>query len=239
MRRLPLIALIASLPFLSGCLSSLTLDKVNETTTTTLPDKLFRVENAAVITNNQLYILCEGSLANPKRANKAIATNRFELTYPLQRIQVTTGHYTSTNQFSYGVLMVPRSAIHTASSTNHISASVSKTIFVAATVTVPDGSNIWDYAGNYRSLSPMAPTIYPINDLRSTYHYDWPPPMVFIYVDPAAKQDFTVIQIEQVKVDSGRNYGYYFLLPLTVPLDIATLPIQIPFILLLMHSINC
>lgn len=50
--------------------------------------------------------------------------------------------------------------------------------------------------------------------------------MEFVYVDPTMKQAYTVIYVDQVRVTTTKHNGYNFLLPLTVPADIATFPIQ-------------
>jgi len=232
MKLIARVVLLALLPFLSGCLTSNTMDAVNATSSKTLPDRLFHVEKAVVTKDNQLCILFEGALTN------SLQKSRFTLTAPLGQIQVSSGNYTSTNKIVYGVLRVPRSAIRQGWVQENLPAD-SKAIQVSSTVVIPDGSNLWDYVESYKPLPDSAPTLYPIDDLRGTNHYDWPVPMEFIYVDSSTNQAFTIMQVDQVKVESGKHYGYYILLPLTIPVDIATLPVQIPFILLMMGSIKC
>ncbi|HXE43349.1 MAG TPA: hypothetical protein VN516_10020, partial [Candidatus Baltobacteraceae bacterium] len=49
----------------------------------------------------------------------------------------------------------------------------------------------------------------------------------FVYVDASSKQKYTIIRVEKVTVADNWHKGYYCLLPLTIPLDIATSPFQL------------
>ncbi len=235
MKRIVPVVLFAFLPLLSGCLTSRTLDAVNTRTSKTLGDVVDHVEKAAITKDGQLYIFFEGNMTNSAQRG------RFILTFPLAQIHVHTENYpaSSTNKIICGSINVPRSAIKTNANAQESLGAIFKAVPVGSPITYPDGSNLWDFVEAYKLLPNTTQTLYPIKDLRSTNHYDWPAPMEFVYVDASAKQAFTFIYVDRVTVWSAKNKGYYLLLPLTIPLDIATIPIQIPFILLMMGSINC
>jgi len=84
------------------------------------------------------------------------------------------------------------------------------------------------YAEFAKLLPNTTRTIYPL--LRyygGTSKIDRGLAMEFVYVDPTVEHAFTVIQVEQATVTTTNHYGYYCLVPLTVPADIVTSPYQL------------
>src|SRR6266478_7446710 len=227
--------LLAILPFLSGCITSLTMDSANTRTFKTLPDAVDRIEKASITRNNELLILVEARLTN------SLQPGQYTLAVPLTEIKANTDHYPlgTTNIIKYGSLRLPRSRVLGGWATSEAAAEGQKAVPVGPPIIISEGNNVWSDVGRYKVLPGADQTIYQITDLRPTNRYDQPGPMVFIYVDGRSDRAFSFIQVEPFTYWTAKHSEKLWLLPLTIPLDLATIPVQIPFILLMMSSIKC
>lgn len=224
--------MLAILPFLSGCLTSLTMDSANTRTFKTLPDAVDRIEKASITRDNELLIFIEARMTNsPQRG-------QYTLAVPLSGIKVSTDHYPlgSTNIINYGSLRLPRNRVLEGWAAKEGAAVGQKSVPVGPPIVLPEGGNLWSDVGKYKVLPGADQTIYQITDLRSTNRYDRPAPMVFIYVDVRSDRAFSFLQVEPVTYWTAKHSEKLWLLPLTIPLDLATIPVQMPFILLMLNS---
>src|SRR6266478_2357580 len=227
--------LLAILPFLSGCITSLTMDSANTRTFKTLPDAVDRIEKASITRENELLIFIEARMTNsPQRG-------QYTLIVPLAGIKVSTNQYPSdsTNLIIVGSLRLPRNRVLEGWAAKEGLSENQKAVPVGPPIILPEGGNLWSGVGKYKVLPGADQTIYQITELRSTNQYDQPGPMVFIYVDARSDRAFSFLQVEPFTYWTAKHSEKLWLLPLTIPLDLATIPVQIPFILLMMSSIKC
>jgi len=207
---------LAFLPFVSGCLTSSALKAVKTPTTQTLCDSAARVEKAAVVRDEQLHIYFYGGLDN--LAQKGQLT----LVIPLAQFRTNIMSANSIRDIRdmYGTLHVSHEAIH-AGWQEHLGDD-SKLIPVKS-ISLRPGCFIWQYADDFKLLPSAAQTLYLINpapvDLGGG-------PIEFVYVDASIGRPFIDIIVDRTTVTKNEHKGYYALLPLTVPLDVATAPLQ-------------
>jgi hypothetical protein len=219
-------------PLLAGCITSHTLDAVNQPTTQTLSDRVSHIEKVVVSKDNQLLILLDGHLANSWQAS------RFTLVVPLAQIQTNAmiGLSSATNGVTFGILNVSRNAIHADWVLSKNSDDYEEAVPVGAQIPTPTEFRFnwygWEvpqaFANSAKLLPNTTRTLYPIEEYRDLNGIERPTKIEFIYVDATARQAYTIIAVDQATITIKTHKGYYCLLPLTVPLDIATLPVQIP-----------
>ncbi|HEY3932699.1 MAG TPA: hypothetical protein VGM58_10065 [Verrucomicrobiae bacterium] len=201
------LALFALLPFLSGCLTANTLRAAKAPTTKYLRDAVFHVKEAAITKDNHLCILFDGSLADSAQKD------HFTLAIPLGQIRTNAQD---------GTLNVPRSAIQAGWAIQESSTNDLELVQVGKPVSIMVGDFIQQHLDEFVLPTNTTRILYPIS------HYSTEA-ITFVYVDDSIKQKLTIIEIGQLAVTKNKHKGYYFLLPLTIPLDVATAPIQIPF----------
>jgi hypothetical protein len=218
MRIFKLMLMCSVLPFLSGCLTNYTVQAVNKPTTRTLHDCVDHIERAVISNDNQLLIFLDGCLTNSWRKS------RFTLAVSLAQIQTNTS-INSLGTLKYGTLNVSRNAIHADWMPEKMSVDILKTVPVAPPIRQSGSLGEWPgaYAKSAKLLPNTTQTLYPIAE----YDRDDCKAMEFIYVDTTTKQAYTVIYVDQVTVTTEKHRGYYCVLPLTVPLDVATAPLQV------------
>ncbi len=220
-------AICSVLPLLTGCITWNALRAVNEPTTHTLYDRVDHIEKV-VLKEDTLLMFLDGRLTNSP------ARTEFTLTVPLPHMQTVPlthmENYQAIRGFpEYSTLKVSRDAIHAGWKPEILP--------VDNYITIPVGSPIqqdaypddypWErpvaYAKSARLLPNTTQTVYPL----SQYNASGSLAMEFIYIDASARQAYTVIYVDQVRVTKTTHRGYYCLLPLTVPADIATSPLQL------------
>jgi len=222
------------LPLFSGCITSLTMDSANTRTFKTLNDSVDRIAKATITKDNELLIFVEARMTNSTQSGQ------YTLVVPLNEIKVNTDHYPlgSTNVINYGSLRLPRSRVLAGWTTKAEAAEGQKAVPVGPPIVIPEGSHLWSDASQYKVLPGADQTIYQIKELRSTNRYEWPTAMVFIYVDARSSQAFSFLQVEPFTYWTAKHSEKLWLLPLTIPLDLATIPVQVPFMLLMMSSVK-
>jgi hypothetical protein len=235
--KIPAVALtVLMLPLLSGCVTSYTVQHANEPASSAVPDKIYHVEKAMLSKDQQLVIYLEGCLSNSSQRN------RFTLTFSSEQIRnVTQSTYSfGTNTVTWSSLGVSREAIQPGWIPQDENSEI---VPVGKPIPTPfSGTSIEYYYcafGEYAKLLPdSTKTLYPIVERRIISPRGWPAGLEFLYVDASLKRNYTIISAEQVTVPSNRNKGFYGLLPLTVPVDIVTAPIQGIGLLLWMSALG-
>jgi len=225
--------LLAVLPFLSGCITSLTMDSANTRTFKTLPDAVDRVEQASITGDNNLLIFIEARMTNSSERGQ------YTLVVPLAGIQANTTRYPSdsTNMIIVGSLKLPRNRVLGGWAAKEGATGDWKAVSVGPPIVMPESGNLWSVVSKYKVLPGADRTIYQITDLKTTNRSDGPAPMVFIYVDARSDRAFSFLQVDPVTYwTAKRSEKKLWLLPLTIPLDLATIPVQLPYILLMMNS---
>jgi len=147
---------------------------------------------------------------------------------------VNTDHHPlgSTNVISYGSLKLPRNRV-----LEGWAAEGQKAVPAGPAIVLPEGGNLWSDVSKYKVLPGADRTIYQVADLKTTNRDDRPVPVVFIYVDAQSGRAFSFLQVEPVTYwTAKRSAKKLWLVPFTIPLDLATIPIQLPYMLLMMNS---
>ena len=224
MRLAARVAVVWLLPFLTGCLTHKVLTAAKQPTSHPLLDRIDHVEKV-VLKDGTLLMLLDGRLTNSSKQAE------FMLTIPLTDIEM----YAATGPFpAYGRLKVSRDVIRG----DWVPELRALDAYTAVPVAPPlhqDGYPYdipWDrpvaYANSAKLLPNATKTIYPIVEYDSGLaHPSSSLVMEFVYVDAAAKQAYTVIYVDQVMVTKTKHVGYYGLLPLTVPVDLAASPVYL------------
>jgi len=230
MKILKLILVFSILPFLTGCATYYTLKAVDKPTTRTLPDRVDHIEKVVISKDNQLLIFFDGCLTNSSQKG------RFTLAVSLAQIQTNADIYglLDTNG-TIGKLRVSRNAIHADWMPQEISVGNLKTVPVGSPIPAAGFQNCeapGAYAESAKLLPNTTQTLYPIIEYGAFNPNGWPAKMEFIYldataVDTTAKRAYTIIAVDQPTITIKKHRGYYCLLPLTVPADIATFPLQV------------
>ncbi len=217
------ILILSILPLLTGCFTCQTVDAAKEARI--LPDKVYHVEKCFISKDKQLVILLDACLTN------ASQRSQFTVSVSLEQISKSGDCNMPNSNKHYGILDVSREAIHEGWTLYESPVHNSETIPLGPPIAMPSeitGQNNYAYAfAKYAQLLPnTTQTLYPVIEHRNVHRNDWPSKLEFIYVDASSKQEYTVIYVREVKGVNNGNNGYYFLLPLTIPLDIATSPFQ-------------
>jgi hypothetical protein len=218
------VAVVWLLPLLTGCVTNKALTAAKQPASHPLLDRIDHVEKV-VVKHDTLLMLLDGRLTNSSKRAK------FTLTVPLTNIEM----HAATGPFpAYGRLKVSRDVIRAGWGPEIRSWDAYTAIPVAAPLH-QDGYPYdipWDrpvaYANSARLLPNATKTIYPIIEYdNGMAHPSSSLVMEFVYVDVAAKQAYTVIYVDQVMVTRTKHRGYYGLLPLTVPIDLAASPVYL------------
>ncbi|MGA3283454.1 MAG: hypothetical protein ABSD57_03205 [Verrucomicrobiota bacterium] len=238
MKLIARLALVALLPSLSGCLSMKATQAANKhTVEITLYNSVDRIEKAAVTKDDQLCVFFEKDLTNsPQKSH-------FSLILPLAQIQTNAQYHDvivssddngatyvfpktlkSPDRHTWWTLQVPGGQIRTNWTLLKIPNSDLKYIPVATALTH------WE-----RYRRPLQnPTVLHDKDFillsnaTQTVYLTRTTPIEFVYVDASTNRSFTIVSVNPTVVSKTHTEhpGYYFLLPLTVPVDIATSPFQ-------------
>ena len=236
MRILKATTILSILPLLSGCITSSTIDAAKAPATNPVPDKVYHVEKAVISKGQQMVIYLEGCLTNSSQRS------RFTVSVSLEQIRTKaeTWNMLATNK-TFALLKVSRSAIRTGWIPEESSVENLETIPVGAPIPTPidiPGRNYYGFAlAEYAKLLPnTTQTLYPVIEQRNFNRTDWPARLEFVYVDASSKQACTIIHVNEFTIPSNRNKVFYGFLPVTVPLDIVTAPIQFAWYLLVGYA---
>jgi hypothetical protein len=216
MKKTAYLVLLAVPPFLSGCLSMTAIHAADRhTVVTALHDSVDRIEKAGVTKDGQLCIFFEKELTNSTQS-------RFMLVIPLAQIRTNAqeqpGYSTAGRLITSAIMHVPGSMIRMDWTLPGNPESDLKLIPVGAPLIIGGGDRAVYHGLKLTLLSNATETIY----LTRTA------PIEFTYLDTSINRTLTTVTIDPTLVSKKRTEhpGNYFLLPLTVPADIATLPIQ-------------
>jgi hypothetical protein len=202
------LALFTLLPFLSGCLTGGALQAAKRPTTKTFYDSVSKVEKAGVTEDGRLYIFFEKDFTNS-------TSSRFTLVVPLAEIQTNAQDYGyCTPKIKYVTLNVPGNRIRT-NWTLPESSEGNLELVPIETFPLPSGYFTEFSYSHFTLVTNATRTLY----LTKTG------PIQFVYVDASIMRAFTIVNVNPLVV-SKKHPAYYALLPLTVPADIATSPIQ-------------
>jgi hypothetical protein len=206
-----------TLPLLAGCISSSAISAAKSPHARVLPDRV-HVEKAAISKDNQLLIYLEGSITNSSK------TNRFTLRIPLAQLE-DNGHIinlVATNGLPSAVINVPRHELYEGwifQKRLRDAKPVAIGLPISPPYRFPDGDPAYRTGGSTKLLP---------NSTQALCQVRMADQIEFIYIDSSDKRAFTDLRVEPAMGTPSEEPGYYFLLPVTVPLDIATSPIQIP-----------
>jgi hypothetical protein len=208
------IGLLAFLPFLSGCYSILVTDAAyNNRTKTKYNCSVSRIEKAVLTKDDRLCVSFEQEFGNSK-------PRRFTLTMPLAWFQTNleTLHLERDIRPDIGYAYLRRSAKLIQRNGRFPDASSCASVIPVKTVLTPRGFGMTEYKfSNFLLLSNANQTIYLTRES----------PVEFVYIDPSMGRSFTVVELSPTVVQRKRAYGYYLLLPLTVPVDAVLWPFQL------------
>ena len=217
MRFLKLAPCLALVLLVSGCFSLMTIEAAKSKDSTPLPDAIDAVEQASLTPDNQLLLFVEGRLTNSTRRAP------YTLTVPLQEVSFSTVHSsrTSTNMITRGYYPLPRNGIISGWDLNE----------KRGLVSVPVGPPIrqlWDVilfdpVNHYDPLPGQDRTLYQL--IKTWSNRVEGATAQFIYVDRNRSEAYLMITIKQYEIVTGHE-GMYWMLPLAVAGDLATLPLQ-------------
>jgi hypothetical protein len=238
------LVLFAILPFLPGCFSMKAIQAADEQVVEiTLSNSARRIEKAAVTKDDQLCVFFENNLTNSSEKS------RFSLTIPLAQIQTNAQFHDvaispddngamyahterSPNRHTWWTLQVPGRRIRA----NWASLKIPDLKYI------PVATALTHWELYHRPLEN--PTVLHDKDFillsnaTQTVYLTRTNPIEFVYVAPSIKQPFTIITVAPTVVSKKqtKHPGYDFLLPVTVPADIATSPFQLPILLWLKYG---
>jgi hypothetical protein len=236
MKGILLISLSALLPLLSGCITSRTLDageaQVSETTTY---DSADRIAQAGITADGRLCILFEQDWTNsptPRRFSVVLPLSQVQSNSHYVRVAITPDGRGSLHNFR----IVPPGYIDVAFWSLPVSAREVRTNWnwsendwrsiPVGKADILRGTNRYALT-NFAALRSERFAVLP--NATQTVYLIHTEPIEFVYVDASSQRDLTTLTIHPPAFTHTytRYYpGYYFLLPLTVPLDIVTLPLQ-------------
>jgi hypothetical protein len=216
MKKSAYLVLLAVSPYFSGCLSMNAIHAADRhIVVTALHDSVDRIEKAGVTKDDRLCIFFEKELTNATQS-------RFMLVIPLAQIrtnaQEQTGFSTAGRIITSAIMHVPGSMIRTNWTLSEHAESDLKLIPVGEPLIIGGVDRAIYHSLKLTLLSNATETIYLT---RTT-------PIEFTYLDTSINRTLTTVTIDPMLISRKRTEhpGNYFLLPLTVPIDIATLPIQ-------------
>lgn len=191
----------------SGCCTLLTISAANNAETVSWYDSIERVEKAAVTPDNRLLLYAEGNLIGSSEEKK------FVLTIPLDEA----------DRSFFKRAEVPRSAL-----TKGWDATTPQDANLAP-VTVSLRSEQTDQIWSLKWVPPNAETNVTGRTLLVFQDEDHQENIIFVYVDPASFSSPLKFKLDgETELRPGRYYlTMFFLLPVAIPMDIATSPIQL------------
>jgi hypothetical protein len=235
-RILRLALLLAGLPFLPGCMTFDTMIAAKNGYPRAVHDDYVHAEKAIISKDDQLSIYLKGSITNSP------PNSLFTLVIPMADIVTSQSDFykeivyvwptVGTNEISAVILGVRRDFIHKGWLPEGNSNDVE---------TVPVGPEISPQYTFPRGFGVKLPETSWLlrNSNRALYQVRQPGYLEFIYTDASSKRAFTDLQIDPIEDTRPHTEpGYYLLLPVTVPIDVATSPIQIPFIISIMEEFH-
>ena len=234
MRILRLALLLAGLPLLPGCMTFDTMNVAENGVLKVYHNDYVHAEKAVISKKDgQLLIYLKGSITNSPSNSlftlvipADISTSQPGYCKEIDNLWSTIG----TNEISAAIMSVRRDYIHKGWLPEGNSNDVE---------TVPVGSEISPAYTFPRDFGVNLPeTAWLLrNSHRALYQVRQPGYLEFIYTDASSKRPITDLQIDPAEdTRPHAEPGYYLLLPVTVPIDVATSPLQVPFLLLLMAN---
>ena len=219
MKILRLALLLSGLPLLPGCMTYQAIQSAKNPSARVVPDRV-NVEKAAVSRDNVLLIYLNGSMTNSPR------NTHFTLAIPLEQIETHADVYRlkGTNGTHVAWFGVSRNLIHEGwieENSNDLEI-------------VPLGSLIspqYAYPDGFDDHIPSDTKLLP-NSTRTLYQVHLDGYLQFIYINASDQRAYTDLHVDPASYTPKVEPEYYLLLPVTVPLDIVTCPIQIPFFIL-------
>ena len=200
----------------------------------TLYNSVDRIENAAVTKDDQLCVFFEKDLTNsPQKSH-------FSLILPLVQIQTNAQYHDVAfnsdgsitfvktppriKRTTYWTLQVPGGTIRT-NWTFLKSPKDDLNPVPIGTSPIRRGHD-WTKLANLTALN--ADNFLLLSNAIQTVYLTRTTPIEFVYVDASMNRSFTIITVDPTVVSKTHtdHPAYYALLPLTVPADIATLPLQ-------------
>lgn len=256
MKFLTSFALIAFLPFLSGCFSMKATQAANKhIVQTTLYDSADAIEKAAITKDNQLCVFFVKFPTNskPSRFTLFIPLAQMRTNAQMQPAFAAAGILHSTNNYDL-YLKLPPAVERAMFPESKLPADKTNALFVkcvitSATMNVPgstictnltlleNGQNFLKFIpvgaplnlGRYENALYHGLDLPLLSNAMETVYLTKTNPIEFTYIDASIKRSMTIITIDPyvISTEHTDHPGYYFLLPLTVPVDIVTSPFQV------------
>lgn len=229
MRIVRLSLMLLTLPFLAGCLSMTAINSANYPGARVVPDRIRHIERAGISKDNQLLILLVGSITNSPR------NSHFTLTVPLSQIETRAEIYSwhGKNGLPCAGLSVPRSAIAQGWPRQE-----SFKDFKPVPIGLPISPRYGVYPSGFAEYTIGESPKALHNSTQTLYQVRLPRQMEFIFIDASDKRASTDLRVTPLLYTPKKDWKYYFLLPVTVPLDVATAPVQIPFIIFIGYAMG-
>jgi len=248
-------ALIALLPLLSGCLSTGITQAANKhVVKTLLYDSVDRIEKAAITADDRLCVFFEKDFTNSVRSRFTllIPLEQIRTNSNVNGLTIV-GLIGNTNSYDlYSKVRYPELAEHLRSKLAVPSIRTNllyiECVVTYAMLSVPGGTiqtnwTLLDHPVDDFQFVPIGdPAILPkhrdvrarllgfplLSNATETVYLTRTEPIEFSYVDASMKRSMTVVKVEPYEVSHTQidHPGYYCWLALTVPVDIATSPLQ-------------
>jgi hypothetical protein len=228
MRILRSLLLLALLSILPGCLTTHVVDSVRNGSYKFLPDRVEKIEGAKLTGDDHLLIFVEGRLTN------STETVKMTLSFPLTDRKVIEAELTTSGSNQIHCVKI-------ASRRDSITRGWSLKENSAADADIPLGQPLpvrwiedaWNDPSRYKPLPGTTRTLYLLRQSsEATHDPDFPPPVEFVYVDITDGRKFYLVILSPESRNVRASKAAYILIPLTVPVDAATLPILFPFIVM-------
>jgi len=232
------LALVALLPFLSGCYTAQTLNAAKAPASETiLFGSVDKIEKAGITKDGQLYIFFEKDLTNSPK------TSRFSLAIPLVQIQTNSGYndwlvatndhgamnigsgffpkslYSSPDRHTWRTLQVPGGQIRK----NWPSLTIPDSKFIPVATALTHWERYTDPVENPTVLHDKDFIL--LSNATQTVYLTRTAPIEFVYVDASTNQSYTIVKVDPTVV-TKRHPAKYAWLPLTVPADIILSPFE-------------
>ena len=220
--------LLVIAPLLSGCLTGLTIESAYDKKQKRFPDSLERIERATIIGNERLLVFVQARLTN------SLISRPYTISIPLSDIN-TNGYKNppSEKPFNYGYLYLRRNAI--VDGWDESQRTEGKDLTIAPRINIPQGGPLFRHAEKFKTLENND-TIYQINySGTNTSNLDR---IELVYVSPTRIEAFNSIQVMNHSTRLPAKNAYLLLLPIAIPADIVTLPIQIPVFIAVAYSMG-
>lgn len=230
--RLMLASLVMCL--FTGCLSSGVVDRARNPRRIGVPDSVERIESAVITSDHRLVIHALGRLTNSPQMSK------FTVVFHLAEITATNlDHATGARSLSFHSLRVPRTSITDGWAVTGQSSNESNAVAVGDPIVVKDWSDYWEKIGAAKPSPNLQQTIFSITFSNNKPKKDWDVgPLQFVLIDPTRDEPLILLKIELMVIEQPANKANYLLLPITLPLDAATLPLLLP-LLIIFHPGMC